>query len=129
MIGEIMEEDPQPLSSHEFMDEEKSFSSDPQNYYPIHGKSKSGAKPKQGSQSVLGGGPAPLHLATHKKNSKSISHPNNSTHMIDGGTGSNGIANHILSGPDAYSTQPRQIASSLNNNPSDPNNSISLYLE
>lgn len=25
MIGEIMEEDPQPLSSHEFMDEEKSF--------------------------------------------------------------------------------------------------------
>lgn len=47
--------------------------------------------------------------------------------MIDGGTGSNGIANII--GSDAYSTQPRQIASSLNNNPSDPNNSISLYLE
>jgi hypothetical protein len=33
----------------------------------------------------------------HKANSKSISHtPNNNIHMLDGGTGSNGIPNHIL---------------------------------
>ena len=45
MVGEIMEEDPQPLSSHEF--EDKSFSSDP--YYPIQGKAAKDPKAKQGS--------------------------------------------------------------------------------
>lgn len=36
-----MEEDPQPLSSHEFMDEEKSFQSEMNHniYYPHHAHS------------------------------------------------------------------------------------------
>ena len=46
----------------------------------------------------------------HKANSKSISHtPNNNIHMSDGGTGSNGVSNHLLAsnGGDVYATQPR----------------------
>jgi hypothetical protein len=53
-----------------------------------------------GKQPIKG---AKIKQPGHKGNSKSISHtPNSNIHMIDGGTGSNGVSNHHI-GNDPYS--------------------------
>jgi len=82
MIGEIMEEEPQPINSHDFIDghgnphpnnsDDKSFhSSDPHhnNYYPSHHQQPASQFPP----------------AKSKMKGKLKQHM-----MVDGGTGSNG---------------------------------------
>lgn len=93
MIGEIMEEDPEPLSSHEFIKEDKSIENDQINLRTKKGKS--GGKKSGNSQRI----------------SKSGTHTP-ATRIIDGGTGSNGITNHLMmmskGSSDNYSMNPHQ---------------------
>jgi hypothetical protein len=71
-------------------EDEKSFQSEIQYQQQNQAKASKGGKVKGG----------------HKSNSKSVSHPQNNMHMIDGGTGSNGISNHSINNTgDAYQLQ------------------------